>query len=195
MRGSREQREASRGADVLHARSLAREAIPFIPQGVFRHARRIVASSRSASPFFRNFLQIPAPLSRLCVNVVFPRTRIQPEGGSRDPSPQLILGAKHAGSPKSSCEPSGRSGPPPCACTSVLCASCVCVCPSVLTCTLVFLGLQTRRQPVLLANGLYGKTSTCKSQTMGSAHAHSGKGFALFNRDTSPIFQLKKNRK
>lgn len=34
----------------------------------------------------------------------------------------------------------------------------VCVCVySVLMCTLVFLGLQTHRQPVL-ANGLYGKT-------------------------------------
>lgn len=72
------------------------------------------------------------------------------------------------------------------------CVRLVCVSPSVLTCTLVFLGLQTRRQPVLLANGLYGKTSICKSQTMGSAHTHSGKGFALFNRDTSPIFQLTK---
>lgn len=90
--------------------------------------------------------------------------------GSRDPSPQLILGAEHAGYEAAVSKASER--------VTTVCLH-LCVSPSVLTCTLVFLGLQTRKQPVLLANGLYGKTSICKSQTIGNTLSLSGKGFTF----------------
>lgn len=119
------ERQAEAQTSYTRARSLPRP---------FRSFHRVCFDTHAALSLL---LTLPPPFSATffkfllrclgCVSMLYFRAPESSRRGSRDPSPQLILGAKHAGSPKSSCEPSGRSGPPPCACTSVLCASCVCV--------------------------------------------------------------------
>lgn len=88
------------------------------------------------------------------------------------PTPQLILGAKHAGTEVAARAASERAV---IGSVSFLCLMCV---YRVLMCTLVFLGIQTHRQRVL-ANGIYGKTIKWYKQLIKNTLWHSGHGVAI----------------
>lgn len=92
--------------------------------------------------------------------------------------PLCSVGAKHAGiQVAAKGRLSSRSWLAPSECALCLCVYCE------LMCTLVFLRLQTHRQPVL-ANGIYGKKFTWYYPFLtknGETLWHSGKGFGSFN--------------
>lgn len=99
------------------------------------------------------------------------------------PSPQLIQGAMHAGS-----QEAARAALEHAVIGSlrIFCV-CLCVCVyCVLMCTLVFLGLQTHRQPVL-ANGICGKTFKWYNHLIENTPWHGGKGVASSNHNVMLI--------
>lgn len=140
---------ASRDTNILHMRSF--QLIPFIPQRVFQHAHWIIASLLSLFLSLTFCYLLPHNLislmSMLCLCVLNQLSRLYQEG-------PMTLSTAAPGSKacweSSSCK--GGIG----ACCDWLLEFCMYVCVCMLMCSLVFLGLQTHRQPVL-ANGIYGK--------------------------------------
>ena len=95
---------ASWDTSILHTRPF--QLIPFIPLSVFQHAHRIIAILLShlffLSPTFCHLLPLSLTLSLFNVHVCVSACLINWAIYIKEvpwPSPQLILGAKHAGSP------------------------------------------------------------------------------------------------
>lgn len=161
---------ASRDTNSLHMQSS--QLIPFIPQSVFQHARWIIAFlvfvlSISFSPSVSLHLSL---MSVLCLCVLNQPGCLY-QGGP------MTLSTADSGS-KACWESSGCKGGIGARCDRLLEFVSVYVSVyRVLMCTLVFLGLQTLKQPVL-ANGIYGKTFKWYQQLIKNTSWHSGKGVA-----------------